>query len=493
MIRRFVRLFAWSLAMAGVTPCAGACATSSASTAGQVGVASGHFGFAPLLAHAWGPAHLALIGVIIGGFVLMVFLNRWFARRELNEIRTRLALSRQKERELRQSESWYRGLYECSRDAVMLLDERGFLDCNTATLSLFGCADREEFIACHPSELSTATQPDGRESRESADEKIATAIQEGTCSFEWRHQRVDGTPFMAEVLLSRIEHQDRHVLLALVRDISERKRTEDALRAASRNATEANEAKTTFLANVSHELRTPLHGILSFAAFGMRRTELLGEGELHEYFELIRQSGHSLLALVNDLLDLSKFETGQSDLVPNRVNMNALILRVIDECRSMAARRGIMIRLADGDAELPVWCDENRMTQVVRNLMRNAIKFSNDGGAVHVVVVANPREMTVSITDHGVGIPENELDKVFNKFFRSSKTRNDHGGTGLGLAICREIVEAHGGRIWAEGRPGGGTSLVFQIPVAAQSDSLSPPPIEVPADASSTADPAALF
>jgi len=430
-------------------------------------------------AHVEGSSQLLVVVVIIA-VALATFLIRWFARRELAETQTALAECRRRESKLRESETWYRALFECSRDAVMILDEKGFLDCNQSTLRLFGCASRDEFIACHPSELSPTTQPDGRDSRAAADDRIRTALREGTCSFEWRHQRIDGTPFMAHVLLSRIDQRDRRVLLAVVRDISEQKRTEEALRIASRNATEANEAKTAFLSNVSHELRTPLHGILSFAAFGMRRTELIAETELHEYFDLIRQSGHTLLALVNDLLDLSKFETGQADLIPSQVDMNSLVLRVIDEWGSRATRDKVTIQLANGDTHVPVVCDEARMTQVMRNLIGNAVKFSKEGDIVQIAVVPGDRDLTVSVTDHGVGIPEGELERIFDKFYRSTKTRANHGGTGLGLAICREIVEAHGGRIWAENRPSGDTALVFQIPLSPTSPSAPDRSMPIP-------------
>ena len=131
---------------------------------------------------------------------------------------------------LRDSEEKFRALYELSSDAVILLDEKGFFDCNDATLQIFGCASREEFCSKHPADFSPSTQPDGMDSMRLANERIATAMEEGSKHFEWIHRRMNGEDFPAEVLLSALELGGRRVLQAVVRDITERKRAEDKLR-----------------------------------------------------------------------------------------------------------------------------------------------------------------------------------------------------------------------------------------------------------------------
>ena len=133
---------------------------------------------------------------------------------------------------LRRSETKFRTLYDSTSDAVMLLDEKGFFDCNPATLAMFGCASREEFCSKHPADVSPPMQPDGTDSRTLANQRIATALEKGTNHFEWMHKRADtGETFTADVLLSAMELDGKPVLQAVVRDITERKRTEEAVRA----------------------------------------------------------------------------------------------------------------------------------------------------------------------------------------------------------------------------------------------------------------------
>ena len=186
---------------------------------------------------------------------------------------------------------------------------------------------------------------------------------------------------------------------------------------------------------------------------------------LEEYFDLIQQSGTNLLTLVNDLLDLSKLEAGKMDFAFRHVDLHALILQTVDEFRSMVSDRRLAIAFDQPEGDMSVAADENRLCQVIRNLLSNAIKFSLPGGKIEILLARNDRDVRISVRDHGIGIPEDELDKVFDKFIQSSKTRTGAGGTGLGLAICREIVTAHKGGIWAESPDGGGALLVVEIPL----------------------------
>ena len=242
-------------------------------------------------------------------------------------------------------------------------------------------------------------------------------------------------------------------------------RVEEQLLRASAAAESASQAKSLFIANISHELRTPLHGMLSFATFGKKRAETADRETLGDYFKKISQSGHNLLALVNDLFDLSKLESEEAAILPRSNNINDLIQIIVDEFASYAALRHIRI-IYDNQrsaGELVI-IDQERIVQVLRNLLSNAVKYSHSGGDVKVSLHRKGNRLTVSVSDGGVGIPEDELEAVFDKFIQSSRTRTGAGGSGLGLAICREIIAAHHGRIWAENQPGGGAKLTFVIP-----------------------------
>lgn len=237
----------------------------------------------------------------------------------------------------------------------------------------------------------------------------------------------------------------------------------EEMTAAKEAAETANRAKSEFLANMSHELRTPLHAILSFASFGVKHGTAKPERVL-DYFYKIYDSGTTLLALVNNLLDLAKLESGRMtfDFQPTR--FCTLIAKVADEFSSLLSERDLTIHYNEADSDAMATVDRAKIMQVVRNLVSNAVKFSPKGGRIELGVVRDQGLLRVTVTDQGEGIPADELEIIFEKFVQSSKTKSGAGGTGLGLPICRQIVAAHHGRVWAENLAQGGAMLTFEIP-----------------------------
>ena len=253
-------------------------------------------------------------------------------------------------------------------------------------------------------------------------------------------------------------------------------RTAD-LRKAKEAAERASDAKSEFLANMSHELRTPMHSILSFAGLGEERSRAVQQEKLAHYFQRIHQSGDRLLTLLNNLLDLSKLEAGMMQLHPGTHDIGALVREAVAESEVWAASRQVHVECDCTLADARITLDGVRFGQVIRNLLSNAIKFSPTGGRVQVRLSAShlPRgrratdredlpAVSIEVRDEGIGIPENELDTIFDKFVQSSKTKTGAGGTGLGLAICREIIVAHRGTIRACNNPEGGVSLLVTLP-----------------------------
>ena len=234
---------------------------------------------------------------------------------------------------------------------------------------------------------------------------------------------------------------------------------------AKEKAEEANRVKSEFLANMSHELRTPMHAIINFARHGAARIDRWDKDKQVDNLNRIRASGERLSALLNDLLDLSKLEAGAAEYVVKPNHLSETTERVIQEVESLANAKSISIEFtADETSSAPVPYDSGKIHQVILNLLSNAIKFTPENHAIRLSVRDMGDSVGFECVDEGVGIPEDELETVFDKFAQSSKTKTGAGGTGLGLAICREIISAHGGRIWANNNDNGGAKFTFLLP-----------------------------
>jgi PAS domain S-box-containing protein len=284
-------------------------------------------------------------------------------------------------------------------------------------------------------------------------------------------------------------------LLCMGYDISRRKKAEKKLQnahdelekfikqkafealEAKKKAEIANQAKSDFLSNMSHELRTPMHHILSYSEFGVRKINKVTREKLQHYFSRIKKTSEQLLSLINDLLDLSKLESGKMDYELEQKNLKQVVYNVCEEFSSIFFEKGLTLQIENNDIPIKVICDENKICQVVRNLIANAIKFTPPGKNIKIsysdsmMTVGNRNSdkknspaIIVSIKDEGVGIPEPELNIVFDKFVQSSKTKSGAGGTGLGLAICQEIIKAHKGKIWVEQNDKNGVTFRFALP-----------------------------
>jgi signal transduction histidine kinase len=232
-------------------------------------------------------------------------------------------------------------------------------------------------------------------------------------------------------------------------------------------AEEANRAKSIFLANMSHELRTPMHGILSYARFGQQKIATAGQEKLKSYFDEIYESGSRLMALLNDLLDLAKLESGKTTYSMQQADLVNIATTVVGQMRAFATEKGLRLESLTTLPELIGTFDSEKIMQVLSNLVSNAIKFSDKNTLVLIELAAHQDKIICRVINHGIGIPETELDSIFGKFIQSSKTKTGAGGTGLGLAICKEIVNQHGGRIWASSIDGK-TTFTVELPKVAQ-------------------------
>ncbi|UII55934.1 cell wall metabolism sensor histidine kinase WalK [Cytobacillus spongiae] len=228
-----------------------------------------------------------------------------------------------------------------------------------------------------------------------------------------------------------------------------------------------------FVANVSHELRTPLTTMRSYL-------EALAEGAWKDediapnFLEVTQNETERMIRLVNDLLQLSKMDSKDYRLTKEWINFIEFYHRIIDRFE-FTKQQSVVFERSLPDETIFVEMDEDKLTQVLDNIISNALKYSPEGGKIKFLVDIQEQQIVVSVSDQGVGIPKDNLDKIFDRFYRVDKARTRKlGGTGLGLAIAKEMVEAHGGEIWAKSKEGKGTQVFFSLPyVQAEEDDWS--------------------
>jgi signal transduction histidine kinase len=221
--------------------------------------------------------------------------------------------------------------------------------------------------------------------------------------------------------------------------------------------------KNEFVAMVAHELREPLTTSIGYAELLLNRYEELSTDEREDALRAISRTGRRMVSLVEDMLDVTRMETGELTFVMEPIDVNALITEVLEEHGRIA--QGVKIRSAPGEIPL-VKGDPDRLKQVLWNFFSNAVKFSPDKGTVTVATEKRGGEVVMCVRDEGIGIPADEMPLLFGKFVRISQpgVKQRIPGTGLGLYICKRIVEGHRGRIWAESEPGFGTTFFVALP-----------------------------
>ena len=224
--------------------------------------------------------------------------------------------------------------------------------------------------------------------------------------------------------------------------------------------------KSEFLASMSHELRTPLNAIIGFSQ--VLRERISGEinAKQEEYLDDILTSGNHLLALINDVLDLSKVEAGQVELQVVPFSLQDALERGVSMVRERATKDGVQVTLHLNGGLDVVTGDERRIRQVVFNLLSNAVKFTPAGGLVDVTATRANGEVKVSVADTGPGIAAEDRDRIFEEFQQTETGARQHEGTGLGLALSKRFVEMHGGRIWCDSEVGKGSTFAFTLPLA---------------------------
>ncbi|MDI3559661.1 PAS domain-containing sensor histidine kinase [Bradyrhizobium sp. Arg816] len=256
-------------------------------------------------------------------------------------------------------------------------------------------------------------------------------------------------------------------VVGVMRDVTDRKLAEQALDQARSAAEAADAAKTRFLATMSHELRTPLNAIIGFSEMiAQEQTLMLGAAQRKEYAQLINDSGQHLLSVVNGILDMSKMESGNFEIASEPFAPRASLMHCCNLLALKARENGIDL-ITDAPQDLPVMTGDPRaFKQIVLNLVANAIKFTERGGQVTVSAAVSGSQLTLRISDTGVGIAADDLKRIGAPFFQAGKTyQRRHEGTGLGLSIVKSLVALHLGELTVQSRLGEGTSVTVRLPL----------------------------
>lgn len=379
-------------------------------------------------------------------------------------------------------ESRFRKLLEAAPDAILEVNPEGKITLfNLAAEQMFGYG-QGELLGLTVENLVPATMRGGHSKHRASYAAHPKTRPMGT-GLVLEGQRKDGSRFPVEISLSPHWIDGSMHVIASVRDVTERKLVEDRIRALREQYTaevtaknellearnleveRANRMKDEFLASMSHELRTPLHTIIGFS-------ELLGEqleGPLnekqHRFIGHILHDARHLLELINEILDLSKIESGRLELKRESFDFGVCVEEVLTGIRQQADRKNIVLAREIGPQQM-LYADPVRMKEILYNLLSNAVKFSRQGGRVWVESVRDGDTLHVAVCDTGIGIPKEELASIFDKFYQAKDSKGlGREGTGLGLPITKQLVELHGGTICVESQPGQGSRFKLTLPV----------------------------
>ena len=368
------------------------------------------------------------------------------------------------EEQLRASEERYRALAENSLTGICVQQDGKVVYINQRGAQGLGYPVNEligrpiwEFVA--------------PEDRETAARLAAARIrgEPAPTHYQMRILTRSGEIRWAEVFASLIEHEGRKAILSHLMDITERRRAQEELLKEKNRAETANVAKTRFLANMSHELRTPLNAIIGFSEILEDQTFGSLNEKQRRYVGHVVASGHHLLHLINNVLDLAKVESGKMDLRLAKVSLPDVLRNSLLMVEEKAHKQGLIVDLKIDESLMgnPVVADETKLRQIMANLLSNATKFTPDGGRITVVARNRGEEVLISVSDTGIGLRVEDRARIFHAFEQlESSLDRYHDGTGLGLALTHRLVEIHGGKIWVESEGlGQGSTFTFSIPV----------------------------
>jgi PAS domain S-box-containing protein len=366
-----------------------------------------------------------------------------------------------KEKLIRESENKYRSLFEKSFDSILVCEAGLILDCNLAAIKLLGAKGQNDIIGKY---LLDFISP---ESGKIINEIIFLDKNQGEHFryIECKLININNKIIETEISVIPFSINNKDSTMIVINDISDREMAKKNL-AALKVSEQINQERSKFLANISHEIRTPMNAILGFSDLIKKTAE---DEKLIKRIDIIHTSGKNLLRLVNDILDLSKIDAGKMEIKPAPFNFRKTIHDIEAIYKQNAQNKGILFQAVINDNVPPILImDETRVRQILYNLIGNAIKFT-DKGMVKLNVnsnktIRNRIDLIIEVEDTGIGIPEDEQEKIFESFTQVKSLSSQKGGTGLGLAITKRLIELMDGNISVKSIPGQGSLFKIVIP-----------------------------
>jgi PAS domain S-box-containing protein len=392
--------------------------------------------------------------------------------KQLNETLEARVMSRTAEVRRQNQRNW--NILSTALEGFYEVDAGGRIrDANPALCEMLGYS-RDELLQMSLADIQAVESPDAVQAH------IAKIFEKGFDRFDTRQRRKDGSLIDVEVSVSLVQLEGVQTFYAFQRDIGSRKSAQAALEAARDEAELANAAKSEFLSRMSHEFRTPLNAIIGFGQLLSSTAGVQRDPDQRDNVQEILQAGEHLLALVNEVLDLSRIESGKLELRCEPVDLDHAVRQAMAQVKPMAEQRGIRMSLEAPMADA-VQADSLRLQEVLLNLLSNAIKYNRPDGRIGLSCRRVDAGVRVSVQDTGRGIAPAAMDRLFQPFERLESSYEGIEGTGIGLALTRRLVEAMDGRIGVESAPGQGSTFWFELPLASASPAPRPGPAASPA------------